>query len=348
MPTRSLNALAVVAALTLPAARSSAQAAGQLADLRWRPQPGQSVRYELHQTSENARVDTPVPSPSRGKPAQPAQSVRSSTVESKLDQTLILRFDVPEPDLGADPAPAPARGRPGTPATTTVTMTVERVRMKIESDAVNIEIDSGTDAPNADPVAQAVRSMSGAVLTLTVDADGRIIKSEGGGAALGLSSLLTGIDPAAAGALPSDALGLITPGGAPPKSARVGQRWTSTSTLGGSLLGDVSITTTHALKRLVRAVAEVETQGSMTPTRPPSERGRVKPDEPAPMFHVTSASNNGGYRWDTEIGWLESLTSVQTVRMETELLGESRVMESTLQTRLKRLENGSEQPQRPR
>ncbi|MFM9958482.1 MAG: hypothetical protein ACKVZJ_10420 [Phycisphaerales bacterium] len=306
-------------------------ALAQTADLRWRPQPGQSVRYELHQTSKNHRVDTPASSPKgKNKPAE------TKTVESTMDQTLTLRFDVVTPEKGAA-----GRGA----EETTVRMTIERVRMKIESEAVRTEIDSdaaggsGGGGKAADPIAEALRAMAGTTLTLTVDAQGRITKSEGGGGALGLASLLGSLDPGAAARLPTDALGLITPGEAPPAKARVGQRWTSTSSLGGSLLGDVAVTTTHALKRLRAGIAEVETQGSMEPKRQSNRAG----DETLSPFRVISASNKGDYRWDIDSGWLESLTTAQTLRLEGSLIGEQRVMESTAETRLKRLENAGEQ-----
>lgn len=290
------------------------------ADLRWRPQEGQSFIYELHQKSTNQTVTNPPPA-SKSKPSskQPANSTNAA-IDSTLDQTLTLELTVKSSDkeLGS-----------------TVELKITRVRATITTPDASTTVDSNQPAnpsSGADPIALALTQIAGTTLTLTVEPNGNITKSEGGGETLGLTSLLG--DGGAA--LPKDALGLISSSSSTPPRVKVGQRWTTTSSLAGSLLGDAAVTTTHTLKKLKGSDAEVQMQGSMEPA--PRDKGT---SPAASLFKVTSATTSGTYHWDTTLGWITSLSMSQRTRIEAEglgeALGESRTMESTSETTLTKI-----------
>lgn len=319
-----LAALALV--LATPALR--AQPAPGAVDLRWRPAAGQEVVYELTQKSTSrTSAQQGETEPQRGqknkRPAKPAASP-TGEIDSTIDQRLTLRLTVIDHD--------PERGG-------TVQLTIDRVRATIKTAGTSTTVDSDKPVPKSadDPVAAALRAIAGTTLTLTVDPRGRITGSEGGGDTLGLSGLLGG----AGAGLPKDALGLITPAEGTPHPAKVGQRWTSTTTLAGSLLGDVALTTRHTLDRVRDNLATVSMVGSMEPFK-----GDRRSRDQSP-FRVVSASNKGSYIWDTDAGWLESMTVTQSVRTEADLLGEKRTLESATDTTVTRVGKPTPTPEKP-
>lgn len=299
------------------------------ADLRWKPKEGQSFIYELQQKSTNRTVvNPPAPTKTARPPKQSRPAADQGTIDSTLDQALTLELTVRSSDaeLGS-----------------TVDLKITRVRATITTPDGTTKVDSDTPDSGhaADPIALALQAIAGTTLTLTVGPEGNITKSEGGGETLGLASLLGG---AGGAVLPRDALGLITSSSSTPARAKVGQRWTTTSALAGSLLGDAAMTTTHTLKKLRGSAAEVDMQGHLEP----SGTRREKADAPS-LFQVTSAQIKGRYEWDTSAGWIRSMSTTQTTRIEaqglSEALGESGTMESTSETTLSRVDTPTK-PQR--
>jgi len=328
MHTTTRHRLAALA-LSLAAPALHAEPAPGAVDLRWRPATGQVVVYELTQKSTSSTTaQRGDPEPKRGQKnkrgSKPAAASPTTEVDSTIDQRLTLRLTVVDHD--------PEQGG-------TVRLTIERVRATIKAAGTTTTVDSDKPAQKGgdDPVTAALRAIAGTTLTLTVDAQGRITGSEGGGDTLGLAGLLGG----AGAGLPTDALGLITPGEGTPYPANVGQRWTSTSTLAGSLLGDIALTTRHTLDRVRANIATVSMVGSMEPLK--GDRG----SQDQSPFRVVSASNKGAYTWDTQSGWLDSMTVTQSVRTEADLLGEKHTMESATDTTVTRVQKPAHAPEKP-
>jgi hypothetical protein len=304
---------------TIAAAQSA-----DTADLRWKPKEGQVVIYDLHQKSTNTTVVAPAQTkgqaPKRAPNSKPnTPNNPNNTIDSTIDQTLTLRLTVRETSKEQG---------------SKVELTITRVRATISTPDTTTKVDS--DQPthatsDTDPIAATLRQIAGTTLILTVDPNGNITKSEGGGEQLGLTSLLGGAAPG----VPKDALGLISSPTSTPASVKVGQRWTTSSTLAGSLFGDTAITTTNTLKKLQQGTAQVAMVGALEPIKRDPKQGSGSP------FKVTSASNSGTYLWDTKSGWLESLTMTQRTRTEaeglSEALGESRTMDSMQETTITRV-----------
>jgi hypothetical protein len=313
---------------------SLAAAQTNTADLRWKPKEGQVVVYDLHQKSTNTTVVAPAQTKGQA-PKRPPNSKPNTTnnpnatIDSTIDQTLTLRLTVKESSK--------ERG-------SKVELTITRVRMSIKADEFTTEVDSdipAKGAPIEDPIAASIREIAGTTMQLTVDPNGNITKSEGGGVTAGLSSLLRngGKNLRVGGpqdrAVPKDALGLISSPTSTPASVKVGQRWTTASTLTGSLLSDVAITTTNTLKKLLQGTAHVAMVGALEPVKRDPKQDHGSP------FQVTSASISGNYQWDTTSGWLDNLKMTQQVRTEYEDIfersGESRTMDSTTETTITRV-----------
>ena len=295
----------------------------QVVDLRPKFEAGKLTRYVLTQSSESVTAGAAgMPAPKNGAPGGKADSEGATTVWQEITFTLT-------PVTVNTAGEAGGGGGGGA----TVKMAYERVRMKItaggqavtefDSDAAR-EKDGAGGA--ADPLAAAMRGLAGTTMTITIDGTGKISRVEGGGEGLGLAALLGD----KAGMLPKDAIGSIVPGsGLEGGRAKVGESWSVTDGLRGSLLGDIAMVTTHTVRGVRGGLADVGISGTV---RPESEGGGGEG-----LFAVRSAATEGDYRWDTKAGELESMRMKQSVEMDSTALGEAVRMKSESKTEIRRV-----------
>lgn len=277
--------------LLLLALVSSGSRADTTPDLRPRYEQGREVRYRMVQHSENRTTAGAV--------------AADSTMDQEI--TLLLRCSR-KTEEGA-----------------VLELVYERLKISIKTGDTPIEFDSeGKPGVGTDPLAQALAGITGTKLTIHTDASGAVKMVEGGGETLGLGSLLAG----GGAALPKDAIGTISPTSGAPARVRVGESWTVSDRLAGSLLGDIAMTMRHTLRRSGKGTATVSIAGSIEPAGT-GDRS---------VFRVSSASTTGEYQWDTARGELRSLDIRQVVRVETDALGEARTMESTSTTAVSRID----------
>ena len=292
-------------------------------DLRPKWEKGESVHYVMTQHSDTSDASAPAggagnrqtkPSRSTAKPSSdnPLDAVpATSLLNTSMDQEIAFSLHVIDtnPETGS-----------------TVEMKYDRMKLHLKSGDMAVDFDS--TKPNAnDPIAAALGGIVGTTLTIKMDASGNISSVTGGGDTLGLSALLGG----AAGGLPKDALGSITPAsGNPDGKAKLGDSWTNADQLAGSLLGNVSMHTKHTVTSIRNGVALVAIHGDMEPGSQADAGG----------FQVKSATTEGQYDWNGGTGKLDRLTLSQAVVMQAPDLtgssGKGSAMKSVSKTTIQR------------
>lgn len=230
--------------------------------------------------------------------------------------------------------------------TATVDVTFETIKAKIESDFANDSFDSTKPPPKKKPssnplgdvgetplLEETLRPLVGEKLTLTVDREGNITNVTGGDkfAALFQSASQAG-SPGTSPAGSSPASSLFGPIFTAAKSkgkAAVGESWTLKDKLSLSMLGEVSMETRHTLKSHAAARALVEYVGVLQPNS-------AAPD-PSKPFNLRSCEHKGSYLWNTDDGFVESMTNSMIMKTDFNLAGTNGTAESTQTTTISRI-----------
>lgn len=263
--------------------RTSETAAARV-DLRPRFEPGQIVRYVWVLRSEQA-----------------LPTGEGEAIKSTLMQEIGLKMVTRGVDAGSGEA--------------TVELVYERVKASIDSALGKIEFDSTAKRPagpgkgggpaEPDPldaldpeklIADHFAGMVGTTLEMKVGRDGRIASVKGGGSLVPKGLGIGGMDPSAAlGGL----FGPISTRSSTgfDGTARVGDRWTHTSTTSVGPLGGLDLQTNYELRSHSGGVAQVYFSGRAETASPGQSPAG------APQGAVDTRQN-GSYRWDTRLGQL--------------------------------------------
>jgi hypothetical protein len=185
----------------------------------------------------------------------------------------------------------------------------------------------GSGAATADPemsdlLAQIMRPMVGATLTLQVDPAGNIRSVSGGAAlaggggvlgALGGLGGLGGVAMPASGGAASPMNWLIT-GPAQRGKVRVGESWTNNDSLAGTPIGGFQMVTRHTCRSANQNTAECSFSGraDQASSGAGGAGGAAAPGLGA--FTLKEAAYSGNYSWDLRRGELSELSS--TLRSE--------------------------------
>jgi hypothetical protein len=309
-------------------------------DLRPKFKVGQEFRLKMGNTSESTTTmpglfEDPDGKPLPGGPNTPAPNSKPGKEEenkSKTTQEFVLVF---RPTAVSEEGEA------------TVEVVFESIKMKIESDWMTDEFDS-TKPPKpapkkpADPLSefagtppleQALRPLVGDVLKLTVDKNGNVTKVEGGEKFAALFGEAGGM-PGAPGGNGGGAKGLF--GGIftvdkTRPTARVGDTWTTRDKIDLALTGPLEMSTTYTVREARGGKATIGIKGSM-------QSGTAAP-QPGVPFKLNAVTHEGSYVWNTEDGFVESLTSTQTLDAELKLgagkAGKSTAVQKTTVTRVR-------------
>ncbi len=311
-----------------PAPRPPSLPSG-LVDLRPRFEPGQKTRLRMTMTSAGTApnltsldldniLDEPTPAgkkPAPGKPTKPGDPNDPNTPEPQLKTTqeFVLIFDVKDAGPNRD---------------SIVDVVFESIKATSESAEGKQEFDStkpikrpGPPSPTSpgtpglpgnfppgfdDPLTAALRPLVGSKVTLTIDPNGNIKDATGGSEWSGLAGLM-------GGGSPGDLFrGIVSPTSAP-GLVRVGQSWDTASSIKTGVIGEFRMTTQSRLVSHKDRLAHVDFTGKISPG---SEGG---PGDGS--FQVKESAYKGRYDWDTQRGFLKSMSSEQSIRIDAGMLG---------------------------
>lgn len=271
----------------------------------------------------------------------------------KLDPAEVLKYQLQaesSDQIGAE-------GRPGQQRTSkqdlTFTLTgissgPEGTSATLTFDAINIvaATPKGSSGFNsADPVendatndlARTLRPIIGKPLTLTIDADGKITKVEGG----------EGLIPATP--MSEMANQFITPSGvqqliggvwwmcAPASGVAVGGTWTCEDTSDMAQMGKYARTSLFTLKNATDAEATIEFTGNLDR----EVSGKQNP------FTLQESSYSGGLVWDRAAGAASKLTRDMQVTLQSELGGTKATLQRTVNLTITRLADGATPENKP-
>lgn len=231
-------------------------------------------------------------------------------------------------------------------STATVDVVFEAIKAKVESEFANDTFDSTKPAPNkpkpsgTNPLGdlgetplleQTLRPLVGEKITLTIDRDGNITNVAGGDklAALFQSSPAGGLPGTGSGATAASLFGPIFTAAKSKGHASVGESWTIADKLSLSMLGDITMQTRHTLRSHAAARATVEISGAIQP-------GSAAPD-PGKPFSLRACEHAGSYVWNTDDGFVESMTSNQSMKVDFSFAGMSGTADSTQTTKVTRI-----------
>lgn len=260
--------------------------------------------------------------------------------EQVMDQEITIRERVLETD--------PEQGA-------TVEMVYERIKFKMQSDAGDVDFDSGdpnapkpggdgaagapkTGKKNApvrhndglddivtDMITPSLKQSVGTRLTVKFDNAGRITSVDGGGG-LSIGGMLAQVGPAATPEAMASLFGPIssTSGGAPSKAA-VGDRWSDKSDLSVGPLGGVKMATDYSVQSVSGGVAKIVFTGRVEP-KSAGQSAAIK---------INRAEYNGQYQWDAQRGRLKSAKVEQVTDVSVGTAGGAS-MKSTATTTVER------------
>jgi hypothetical protein len=180
----------------------------------------------------------------------------------------------------------------------TLEVTYEALKLKAKAAGMNIDFDS-SKAPKADdPMDEAIRSIVGMKLKVKMDLDGNISSVDGGGGGGMGGELMSGAD------LMKGMVGPIFTTKKGSGQVSVGDKWVNEDTMDAGM-GTVRITTTNTVKSYSNSVATVDINGKFS-VDPSSGKGVT----------IRDSSMNGEFRWNTEVGMLDSMTMKQKLTVE--------------------------------
>jgi Family of unknown function (DUF6263) len=254
---------------------------------------------------------------------EPAKSSPSKGMpEMRTWQEFVLVFKVKEPDV-----------RPSNPTaeSTKVDVTFESIKAKSTTPEGTTEFDSsktpgpgkgntpgGPSRPQspADPLSQledpleaALRPLVGSTLTLTIDPSGNITEVQGGQGFTSLSALSLGGISVDSGQGGGDLFKSILTPSASPGVVRVGEPWTTRGVIKTGLIGDFQMKTESCVTSHRGGRAEVAFKGTLEEGSPGGSGGMGG-------FQVNDSTYSGRYTWDTELGFLDSMTSEQAITLD--------------------------------
>lgn len=312
-------------------------------DLRPKFKVGQEFRLKMGNTSESTTsmpglFEDPDGKPLPGGPNTPSPNGKPGGEEdnkSKTTQEFVLVF---RPTAVSEEGEA------------TVEVVFESIKMKIESDWMTDEFDSTkpkptTPAPkksadplsefaNTPPLEQSLRPLVGDVLTLTVDKNGNVTKVEGGekfAALFGEAGGGVPGGPAGSGGGGAKGLfgGIFTVDKTRP-TARVGDTWTTRDTIDLSMTGPLEMSTTYSVREARGGKATIGIKGMM-------QTGTAA--RPGVPFKINSVTHEGSYVWNTDDGFVESITSTQNLDAELKIgagkAGKATAVQKTTVTRVR-------------
>jgi hypothetical protein len=245
------------------------------------------------------------PAPSKPSPTKPGgQPKEPAEPELKSRQEFVLVFVVKDGQEGND---------------SIVDVTFESMKASSESRDYKEEYDSTKPEPAGrsnldprlpasydDPLLAAMKPLVGSTITLTVDPNGNIKDAKGGSEWSSLAGLVGGGSP---GEL---FRGILSPSSSP-GLVRVGQAWETRDRVKTGVMGEFNMTTQSRLTSHAGALAHVDFKGAITPG---SEGG---PGDGT--FQIKESTYQGRYAWDTERGFLKSMSSEQRIRLDAGMLG---------------------------
>lgn len=321
-----------------------AHAQKQIVDLRPKWEKGQQIRYRMDlssagKTTSGAQAAKPAPGGKAAKPAPRTPSRTPSRTNAKpnpnadpgtdaepadaginLEQSMLQSVDLRMKVVDANPEGGAV-----------VHLIYDSLRVTMTSDGKKTEFDSAKpkEKDGNDPMAAALRPIVGATLILTLDRDGNITKVEGGE-----NLLPAGLGGSAADGLANpntvkETWGPIFTTRRSSGQAAVGDSWTTTDSMGASLIGSFLITTENRLKSHNSGNALVEFKGKITPGPESAGAGTG--------VQIKDSKHEGTYTWDTRRGQLKELNMTQNVNVEAQLAGTTITSKQDSKTTIKRV-----------
>lgn len=237
----------------------------------------------------------------------------------------------------------------------TIELVYERVKVAIESDAITAEYDSGApgkstrpssrqpakkpasppsqdplspgglgDMDDADILAATMQGIVGSVMTIKLDSAGNIVNVSGGGS-------LT--PPGGVGAIGGQGGGswlVASPGQS--GFANLGETWSTTSTLGGTPLGDFKMITNYTLRSASGGRANIAISGGIESNASMSPGGGGG----GGGAQIKDARYSGSYVWDTQLGQLREMQTTQSATVDGSGMGVPMTMRTTSDVKVKK------------
>lgn len=245
---------------------------GTTVDLRPRFTKGQELRYVM--VIESRQGDGPA-------------DERST---SRQEIGLLLRCTSADPEKGA-----------------TLQLVYESLKASIRTGVVDTEFDSTKPANPDDPYDQALRSVVGLSVPVTLDRDGNVT-STGAASTNPITAQFTGAD------VIRSVMGPIFSPRKPSGSARVGESWSTQSDMNG-LMGKMRLDMTHTLASSTGGRAVIETSGKVT--LDPSAAAGIQ-------VRIGDSLITGQTVWDLDAGQLSTHQSRQRYAIDA-LVGEQKI-----------------------
>ena len=265
-----VNALNVLDSPAPTPARSNDPARGQI-DLRPRWESGKADRYSLS-IDANARLE-----PGAGLDAMNTRDLRE--IEFRL---VCISAD----GAGAD-----------------VAMVIDRFSGSgTLADGSEWKYDSADSSKNAGQpgLPTTLGNIAGSVIRLRFDSSGQIESVSGG---QGLLAALPGVGTGEPGQAFGSLIG-VNPG---KSAARVGDRWTTTSSLDAGPLGRLELTTDSVLRSATAGIAQIEVAGRVSQSTQDSTPQLAG-------IELGNCTHRGKYRFDYEAGRIRDYTTEMDMR----------------------------------
>lgn len=313
-------------------------------DLRPKFRPGQQIRYTMDIDSSTAVTSDQMPELDQEQKLRQQITFVLRVVETGSDgstiQMVYERVKVNVESEGFTASYDSAAPRPVKPGATPREKRKDDRRPR-DADPANGE--PGTGVPGGMPtladmsddelLAAAMEGIAGTVVTIDLDAAGNI-KSVRGTESLSGGGVLPGLPGGGGMGLPVPSKGANGPWSisSPGQSgfARVGESWTTTSSLGNTPLGAFEMVTRYTLRSAAGGRAEIAISGGIEASSASSAPGS------AGGAQVREARYNGRCIWDTNQGQLREMTTTQSATIEGSGLGVPMRMKSNTEVRVRR------------
>lgn len=339
----------------IPAKPADPKPAQSLVDLRPRFKVGQLRRLKMENSSVSTMPKATLPGLDENPTSKPPTGPNTPTTNPRP------ATPATKPSTPPSSAPKPADTTTSTflqeftlvitptavdeAGTATVDIVFETIKAKIISEFANDEFDSTKPAPKKPKPAgtnplgdlgelplleQTLRPLVGDKITLTIDREGNISRVTGGEKLAAIfQSSPAGVTAATGSGSTASLFGPIFTAAKSKGQAAIGESWTLSDKLSLSMLGDVTMQTKHTLRSHAGARASVDLAGAIQP-------GTAAPD-PSKPFTLRACEHTGSYIWNTDDGFVESMTSHQSMKVDFSLAGMSGTADSAQTTKISRV-----------
>ena len=313
---RTLKIFSLLAVAVLLAATTSGS---QQTTLRWRFEAGEERVYRMTMVSE---TDMP-----GGQGMMVSENVQT------------LRWEVIDVSDAGD---------------ATVRMTTERVQMKISGAMANLDVDSASEEPSADPMAKMLTAMAGTGYTVVFGPGGELKDVQGLDEMR--AAIRAAVSPEAAALLDQmldttvsdESIRSMFQQGFQPfpdRSVGPGDSWDVSATMSIPMMGTMTTSMALTFDRIERrngsSIAVIHSTGTIVTSPDQQAAGPDAGMTPlAGMFEIGDAETIGTMEWDIDRGLLLKNTTSTTMEMTMSMSGRQMVMSIIANMTMELVEDG--------